>query len=503
MQLINVHQWLQSQNLIPQLLAYLSPEHSPSTQTSAGDFLKAIITISANATTQDQSVIGPNELTRQLVSEQCIKTLISEMLKGGNPLTVGVGIIIEVIRKNNSDYDLENQIGPVPKSSDPIYLGTLLRQFAKNIPQFMELVHNPNHTVVNKDGTTATRRRELKTAFGEKIEPLGFDRFKTCELMAELLHCSNMALLNERGSEAEVKRRDRERERLKAEGKLAAQKNQNLNDFSTSVDSHGFHHARAPSSESPEEIKRLEVQNNADEEEFEKVTASEAFAEGSSSGLDEKNQIGEPLERSPKVAPQDFDASKSESTEQTNSPPKEESSPATTPKAIHTLSVDDDAESPTSAGLSAKVGGLDLDNDTVMEGGQDEQPKSPAAESEQADRQSLLTQQLNKGSSEPEAPDSPEAAEKPAPLFSGKPRNIQSPEESKLDASRFTSHVPESEGSEVTPIDESSSSRSLMFGGLEGQYAPQYEVDNDGSPVVGDLLKMMFVDNKVVPTILV
>src|ERR1700753_2195083 len=48
--------WLQAQNLIPLLLGYLSPEHNSATQTSAGDFLKAIITISANATTQDQSV---------------------------------------------------------------------------------------------------------------------------------------------------------------------------------------------------------------------------------------------------------------------------------------------------------------------------------------------------------------------------------------------------------------------------------------------------------------
>src|ERR1700754_4248779 len=101
------------QNLVPILLSYLSPEHTSATQTSAGDFLKAIITISANATTQDQNVIGPNELTRQLVSEPCVQVLIKEMLRGGNPLTVGVGIVIEVIRKNNSDYDMENQIGPV------------------------------------------------------------------------------------------------------------------------------------------------------------------------------------------------------------------------------------------------------------------------------------------------------------------------------------------------------------------------------------------------------
>ncbi|ORY12833.1 SIT4 phosphatase-associated protein-domain-containing protein [Clohesyomyces aquaticus] len=497
--------WLQSQNLVPKLLSYLSPDHSSSTQTSAGDFLKAIITISANATTQDQSVIGPNELTRQLVSEPCIKTLISDMLKGGNPLTVGVGIIIEVIRKNNSDYDLENQIGPMPKNSDPIYLGTLLRQFAKHIPQFMELVHNPNQTIVNKDGSTGTRKRELKTAFGEKIEPLGFDRFKTCELMAELLHCSNMALLNERGSEAEVKRRDSERESLKAEGKLTSRQNSNAVDYSTSVDSHGFHHARAPSSESPEEIKKLEVQNNS-EDDFEKVAASEAVSEDSRGNTTAKEQIGEPLERSPKEAPRDIvsektDAGDDEFVDEPLSPVKDQPSPSA---ATNTAGVKApaDAESPTSAGLSAKVGGLDLDNDTVMGSSCDEPEVKQGADSEAT---SLLTQQLNMGSEieglEPPEGLSPHPDDKPAPLFAGKSQRTNAPEASKVETTRFT-EPPESEGSEVTPIDETSSTRSVLFGGPEGQYPPQYEVDIDGTPVVGDLLKMMFVENKVVPTIL-
>ncbi|KAK6441439.1 sporulation-induced protein, partial [Oleoguttula sp. CCFEE 5521] len=265
--------WLQMQNLIPLLLEYLSPEHSSATQTSAGDFLKAIITISANATTQDTSVIGPNELTRQLVSEKCIKTLIDDMLRGGNALTVGVGIIIEVIRKNNSDYDLDNQVGPEPKTSDPIFLGTLLRQFAHHVPDFMHLIRSKS-----------ARKPDLKAASGGKVEPLGFDRFKTCELMAELLHCSNMGLLNERGAEEEVARRDIERERLKAEGKLATPRApaspSHLNDqdeFGSSVDSHGFHHAEKPAindlDEAPEEIKKLEVQNASDEDGFEKVAA--------------------------------------------------------------------------------------------------------------------------------------------------------------------------------------------------------------------------------------
>lgn len=484
---------------MPQLLSNLSPDQSSSTQTSAGDFIKAIITISANATTQDQSVIGPNELTRQLVSEHCITSLIEDMLRGGNPLTVGVGIIIEVIRKNNSDYDLENQIGPVPKNSDPIYLGTLLRQFAKHIPQFMELVHNSNHTVVNKDGSTATKKRELRTAFGEKIEPLGFDRFKTCELMAELLHCSNMALLNERGAEAEVKRRDAERERLKAEGKLTSKSDVNAVDFSTSVDSHGFHHARAPSSESPEEVRRLEVQNNS-EDDFEKVNALEVGSEGCKG----KVQVGESPGQSPRTPTKDSSLEKvsngdGEFVDEPLSPPKEAPSPEITsqPKPA------DDAESPTSAGLSAKVGGLDLDNDTVMS---DRQDHPEPGEANSTETQSLLTQQLHKDGLEPPEGLSPHAEDKPAPLFAGKPRNTGLNEDgraAKSDPSKFTAGVSESEGSEVTPIDESSSARSVLLGGVEGQYGPQYEVDIDGTPVVGDLLKMMFVENKVVPTILV
>ncbi|KAF2020517.1 extragenic suppressor of kinetochore protein 1 [Aaosphaeria arxii CBS 175.79] len=491
--------WLQSQNLMPQLLANLSPEQSSSTQTSAGDFIKAIITISANATTQDQSVIGPNELTRQLVSESCIKTLIEDMLRGGNPLTVGVGIIIEVIRKNNSDYDLENQVGPVPKNSDPIYLGTLLRQFAKHIPQFMELVHDPNQTIANQDGTTTTRKRELKTAFGEKIEPLGFDRFKTCELMAELLHCSNMALLNERGSEAEVKRRDNEREQLKAEGKLTSRTNTHAGDFSTSVDSHGFHHARAPSSESPEEVKKLEVQNNS-EDDFEKVTVSEAASED----IKEKDQISEPLEKSPKILPKEA-SEKSEGDGEFVDEPLSPAKDAEAPDAESPAKPADDAESPTSAGLSAKVGGLDLDNDTVM-GERHDTTEAPPVEADSKERPSLLTQQLNK-TSNPETLDPPEglsphAEDKPAPLFSGKPKTLEAAPEPPSNTSKFTASVAPSEGSEITPIDDDGSVRSILLGGTEGQYPPQYEVDIDGTPVVGDLLKMMFVENKVVPTIL-
>ncbi|KAF2089476.1 SAPS-domain-containing protein [Saccharata proteae CBS 121410] len=507
--------WLQAQNLIPGLLSFLTPEHSASTQTSAGDFLKAIITISANATTQDQSVIGPNELTRQLVSEKCISTLVSQMLRGGNPLTVGVGVVIEVIRKNNSDYDLENQTGPEPKSSDPIYLGTLLRRFAKHVPDFMALVNDPNHVVTNSDGTTTIRKRELKAAFGDKIEPLGFDRFKTCELMAELLHCSNMALLNERGSEADVKRRDADRERLKAEGKLTSAKDSEdpsaINDeFGTSVDSHGFHHARAPSSESPEEVKRLEVQNSCKDEDFEEVAASEAVPEeGRHEHYVEKTEIGEPLERSPKLPPRSPGNELADFVNEPLSPRHSglRNGPAET-EPSHFTGPAEKADSPTSAGLTAQVGGLVLEKsgDTHMPDNASEGNEGNDGQGTNSDVNkpvSLLTQQLNENSEShlSAAGDqlSPHADDKPAPLFSKK--SNEQPSDQDLDAPRATTD----DGSEVTPIEDAGSSKSLLLseqGDFNQSHGPLYEVDIDGSPVVGDLLKMMFVEHHVVPTIL-
>ncbi|KAF2423108.1 SAPS-domain-containing protein [Tothia fuscella] len=469
--------WLQTQNLIPLLLAHLSPEHEAATQTSAGDFLKAIITISANATAQDTNVIGPNELTRQLVSEECIEILINDMLRGGNPLTVGVGIVIEVIRKNNSDYDLDNQIGPVPKSSDPIYLGTLLREFAKNVPKFMELI------------THAKQKKELKVAFGDKIEPLGFDRFKTCELMAELLHCSNMALLNERGSEAEVKRRDAERDRLKAEGKLIPAKESNpADDFGTSVDSQGFHHARAPStsSDSPEEIRRLEVSNGA-EDEFENVTASEAQADDTKDDFDEKDELlGEPLEQSPKVEPRQIPEKSDDLEPAPLSPRKGALSPAHSRSGsktkLETVS-STDADSPTSAGVTDRLNSVLLGKNKDEEMA-DSSPKESGESKTTSDNIQLL---------------SPHPDDRPAPLFAKKrpqsPVKGENPPEtiSSLESAATDSADQAEKGEDLTaepPEHE------------EEEEIPPYEVDLGGAPVVGDLLKMMFVEHHVVPTIL-
>lgn len=207
--------FLQGQALIPSLVDALEGtaditgaelDMQLARQSSAADFLKALITISANSTT-DNSTIGPNELTRELVSHDIMAKLCEIMLQGGYALGNGVGIIIEIIRKNNSDYDILPVLyitleSHPPTGRDPIYLGHLLRVFGGRIGDFNRLLMH------------AHQNNKLKTTFGE-IEPLGFERFKICELIAELLHCSNMALLNDNKGFDVVRVRDDLRKRLK------------------------------------------------------------------------------------------------------------------------------------------------------------------------------------------------------------------------------------------------------------------------------------------------
>lgn len=93
-----------------------------------------------------------------------------------------------------------------PTSRDPIYLGRMLRLFASRIRDFQHLLAMPKSVPSS-----------IATTFGH-IEPLGFERFRICELYAELLHCSNMVLLNDPRGEQVVQERDLERERLRKEG---------------------------------------------------------------------------------------------------------------------------------------------------------------------------------------------------------------------------------------------------------------------------------------------
>lgn len=199
------------QQLIPKCLDFLNNDvYNSDIQACAGDFLKALIAISANAPLDDMS-IGPNTLTRQLASQESIDRLLDIIInKRGSALNVTVSIVIELIRKNNSDYDQVNLLSTTiqshpPSNHDPIYLGYLLRTFSLSLSTLFQIILD----VENDDGGPM-----LENQLHEKFRPLGFERFKIVELVAELLHCSNMGLMNSKKAERIVRERDNVRRHL-------------------------------------------------------------------------------------------------------------------------------------------------------------------------------------------------------------------------------------------------------------------------------------------------
>ncbi|OAA63099.1 SIT4 phosphatase-associated protein [Cordyceps fumosorosea ARSEF 2679] len=450
-------EWLYSKDIISTLLSFISPEHSWVVQTAAGDFIKAIITISANASQNEQQCIGPNELTRQLVSKECVDQLVGYMLHGGNPLTVGVGIIIEVIRKNNSDYDpdvlaeAENE----PSSRDPIYLGTLLRLFADNVPNFMSLI---------MEGPA--QAKGLASTFGEKLEPLGFDRFKTCELMAELLHCSNMGLLNESGSEQLIAARDSERQRMREAGLLFPAR-----DDDTASDNLTMRQGM------PTEGRRLEV-TNPNEDGFEEVDAATEEAQkqekSSIAALkDNDDFVDEPL-TSPKL-------DSTRATEQQYENPELVVAPLSPIKAP-SAEFDDRPEAPS--------GTSDLEVPTVSESSVAEQEaklESPATAVDSITRDTSKLDVASPSDTLSLARElSPHPEDTPAPLFSAPPAP-EPPAEGERPA--WDDMQQDTEPSEI-----------IIAHVPEVPAAP--ELDMPGEPVVGDYLKQQFVEHRVVPTIL-
>lgn len=456
------------------------------------------------------------------------------MLKGGNALTVGVGIIIEVIRKNNSDYDPEITAGQElpPSSGDPIYLGTLLRLFAKHVLDFTELILSPTHTVSNGDATMTITRKELPVAFGKSIEPLGFDRFKTCELMAELLHCSNMGLLNERGSEDYIRRRDQDRERLKAEGALNKHREPQSAVTEFSEDSTTFQ-AEPSSSKiiagSPTDTRKLEVTNNADDDEFEDVGASGELSDEIKDDFDEKTafelesneaQAASPLKPSKSRVSLDdeffdephhspgLEAGDKEEAEGRSTPPRSEDQrpqPASPTVAltsdvkglqIHGEQHDDESNNPQKIEKSSTAD-LVAEINSHLPSAVDESIAPPLP---QRDRQ-LKVESVTKQCGSPGGL-SPHAEDEPAPLFSPRPDDPSRQEESPLLDDNTSDQSYRQENDALTTQNAAHDQLTSTYEN-EQSFAVQIESDIDGQPIVGDYLKMMFVEHKVVPTILV
>ncbi|KAJ4291212.1 sporulation-induced protein [Collariella sp. IMI 366227] len=463
-----VVEWLYTQDVMPTLISFLGPDNSWATQTSAADFIKAIITVSANASQSEQTCIGPNELTRQLVSKPCVEQLIKYMLGGGNPLTCGVGIIIEVIRKNNSDYDPEGvEIGSPPSSRDPIYLGTLLRLFAQNVPNFMGLVNN-----------APAQEQHLPSTFGGKIQPLGFDRFKTCELMAELLHCSNMMLLNEAGAEELISARDVRRQQLRTEGHLlrVGSSEQAIGDLSLN-------------SPQVEESRRLEVMNfslSADDDGFEEV--SHGTEEEHSHGVLELPDAPTHQPDSSLIAKDD-----DEFVDEPLSPPE----PSVQEVENKATERQDYGLTPAPLSPNKKKAQLAVSGEPSSAGQISEpektEPSVAATAAPNLEKSKTTSIPTDPAEQKPSAGGemSPRPEDTPAPLFSEKSTQTASTATAEENAEQSST---QGQGAEAPAQSATETQETATPSSDDASSKP--------APVVGDYLKMQFVEHRVVPTIL-
>ncbi|KAF9959870.1 hypothetical protein BGZ70_008739 [Mortierella alpina] len=183
-------QWLSEKGLMPWLVNRLDPNNDAEIHSVASQVLLDIIAISQSSHPEQPS-IGTNVLIDELKSEAIVTKLVGFMLNRTAPhststLINGVTIFIELIRRNNSDYDIE----PLPPNAVPpreaVDLSDLLKVLAARIEDFKDLLVVPRSVP-----------GPIETSIGLQT-PLGFERLKICEMFAELLHCSNMAVLNSR-----------------------------------------------------------------------------------------------------------------------------------------------------------------------------------------------------------------------------------------------------------------------------------------------------------------
>ncbi|KAL5532801.1 SIT4 [Sanghuangporus sanghuang] len=261
---IGVLEWLSTERLIPRLVELLSPFHPSSTHAVVSELVKGIISMSApspGAGITDGLQNGPasNLFARQLAKRENIERLVGfmlddfsfemELLEAQKDVTNGpspkhtemtseitaplppaspsipnldtaissgthaISIIIELIRKNNSDYfepylfhtirnrliqiqqymhvqsdegreSLEQAFNDMVNRMGVVHFGPLLEIMCDRLERFQQLLHKPR-----------SANETVPTTLGPLI-PLTFERFRICELYAELLHCSNMSLLN-------------------------------------------------------------------------------------------------------------------------------------------------------------------------------------------------------------------------------------------------------------------------------------------------------------------
>ncbi|CCF60342.1 hypothetical protein KAFR_0J02780 [Kazachstania africana CBS 2517] len=206
---------LYEQDIIPKCIRFFDNEkYSDNIQLSTSEFLRSLLEISSNVPV-DELAIGPNILIRQLASPEIIEQLISTMInQRGSALCHIVSVVIDLIRKNNSDYCAINLLLVdahefPPSTRDPIFLGHLLKKVTEAFSKFCDIILE----ILNDDKDSITLYNQL----GHSFKPIGMIRIKITELLAELIHCSNIMFLNSRQCETIELERDAARNKITQE----------------------------------------------------------------------------------------------------------------------------------------------------------------------------------------------------------------------------------------------------------------------------------------------
>ncbi|KAF9462719.1 SIT4 phosphatase-associated protein-domain-containing protein [Collybia nuda] len=252
-----VLEWLSAENLMGRLIDLLSPTQTSDIHTIVAELIKGIISMAtpspgAGLTEGLQNGPASNRFARELASTVSIEKLTNYILADFSPsiptirsdendtdseddhtsksqqlpsfetstssVVHSVSIIIELIRKNNSDYfepylfhTLRNRLIQVQQQLNEdnrealekamkemtdrmgvVHLGPVLEIMCEKLEQLQQFLKKPR-----------SLNGPVSTTIGAII-PLTFERYRICELFAELLHCSNMSLLNRTSEQGRI-----------------------------------------------------------------------------------------------------------------------------------------------------------------------------------------------------------------------------------------------------------------------------------------------------------
>ncbi|KAI8393932.1 SIT4 phosphatase-associated protein-domain-containing protein [Radiomyces spectabilis] len=187
--------WLSDQGLLENLVDRLDPYLDSEEHAVAQQCICEIIRLSQTSVPETTS-IGLNDLIMDLKSKKTMTKLADFMLDPKAPNATssfinGVTIIIDLIRHNNSDSDNDPTVnGTYNYGSSP-----MMREAAVSLADMLEVLGGRIGEITKLLIYPKSVRGPMRTSIGERM-PLGFERLKTCELFAEILHCSNMANVN-------------------------------------------------------------------------------------------------------------------------------------------------------------------------------------------------------------------------------------------------------------------------------------------------------------------